>query len=91
MESSLVLGLLSELFIATAKANVLRLAVIVFFEDFDIPPLQLLSGKFRFVSHITLEASRFLRFLLYALSAFAMSLMDELVDASARLVKDLDL
>lgn len=58
---------------------------------FEIPPPLLLSGKLRFFSNMLLEASRFLRFLVYALSGFARSLMLEEDEASARLVKDLDL
>lgn len=80
VESSLVLEILSELLIATARANVLLLELI-----------GLMSLLFLFLSHAWLIANRFLLLLVYAFSGFAMSLIDEVEEASAKLVKDFDL
>jgi len=76
--------MLSELLMATAKANVLLLELIGLF---DIP---FRWGKPLFFSQKWLKASRFLRFLVKAFSGLAMSLMEGEEDASDRIVKDLD-
>lgn len=75
---------LSALLMAMARANEARLALELKLVTLlaMLPPLPL-SGE--------LEASRFRRFLMYALSGLAMSFMEDVDDASPRLAKDFDL
>ena len=53
-------------------------------------PRELMIGRFDMPPAIRLDARRFLRFREKAFSGFAMSFMDEVEEASPRLVKDFD-
>lgn len=79
--------LLSEQFTFAARASILLELVGLF----DIPPLRLLIMLLWFLSHKLLNASKFLRFLVYAFSGLVMSLIEGHDAASDRLVNDLDL
>lgn len=68
-------------FIAAANANVVLLEFVTLFE---IPPLFLL------VSQAKPQANRFLLFLIYAFSGFAKSFVEDVVEASLKLVNDFD-
>lgn len=73
---------------ARAKVVLFELVLVTLFEI--APPLPL-SGEFFDFSQERLEARRFRRFLMYAFSGFAISLMVEEDDASVRLANDFDL
>lgn len=78
--------------IVTARAKEERLDELLTL--LDTPPPLLFSGELLFLlllSQARLQASRFLRFLMYAFSGFASSLMVEVAEASPRLANDFDL
>lgn len=78
----------TTLLMTTARANVVLL-VLELVTLLAMPPPLPLSGELLALSQLRLEASRFLRFLMYAFSGFAMSFMED--DTSPRLAKDFDL